>query len=164
MATGQGVATIMLPDETHIVIKNGYSEMVKGKGIRKVFETETSFIYASGKPVENLEDLEWLPEPARTKALNWYKTGKKGDEVEELTEVQKLMKRIAELEGQAMGKKEVETKVKEKVAKERKKIQEFHCHDCGKGGFKSGLAVSRHKPECPKRKVAPVGAERAVAA
>ncbi len=154
--------TILLQDGKHMEIIHGFSDSVvvegtKEKRYRKIFETPTGFIYKSGKSVTIKEDLEWLPEPWRTKALNWFETGKKGDEQEQLSEIDKLKKRIAELEGQEMGKEELKKqevvapkKVEKPVIEKPKVKRTFKCKGCGKE-FPHPQALGVHKrTDCPK--------------
>lgn len=150
--------TILLQDGKHMEIIHGFSDQDKEtKRFRKIFETPTGFIYKSGKLVTIKEDLEWLPEPWRTKALNWFETGKKGDEQEELSEIEKLKRKIAELEGQQMGKEELkkkevvaQKKVEKPVVEKPKVKRTFKCKGCGKE-FPHPQALGVHKrTDCPK--------------
>lgn len=58
------------PDQELKVIR-GFS---KGLNDIQVFQTEDNgFCYQSGKPVNKKEHLEFLPEPHKTKAMEWFK-------------------------------------------------------------------------------------------
>lgn len=120
----QNIATIILPDQTHVLIKRAFSRWIKGVGIQNVFETESAYIYGSGKPVTDKKDLEWLSEPDRSKALQWYDTGKKGQEKLQLDEIGELKRQLAELQGKLMGMESIKGKepegVKVEVVEEKK--------------------------------------------
>jgi len=117
----QNIATIILPNQTHVVIKRAFSRRV-GNAIQNIFETESAYIYGSGKPVTNIDDLNWISEPDRSKALSWYKSGEKVKEKVQLDEVGELKRQIEELKGQLMGQKSLEEKVVEKKVEEKKAI------------------------------------------
>jgi len=146
----QNISTIMLPDQTHIEIVRGFSDFIKGQGTRNIFETKTAFIYQSGKPVTNRDDLTWLPEPYRTKAFQWYDTGEKEQDKRELDEMGMLKLRIAELEGKLMGKQAAEEKAKsvkpesKKVPPKKAKRTGFRCGICGEI-FRTGFDVGKHR-------------------
>jgi hypothetical protein len=160
----QSIGTFRLQDGSHVqydacftdqvYIQQG-DKLVKGP-IRKVFMTPGGFIYGSGKPVLDRKDLEWIPEPARSKALAWYDNGMKFEEKKELTEIEKLKLRIAELEGKKMGEEDVKkvvTKNKPEPVKPvapvvpvEKKKREWRCNICGVV-FHSGLQLGKHRKD-----------------